>query len=107
MIRFVAKYELAVDDFAAVDAFGEQLMDALVLDTTVLEPDLAISMTERSLELHMLVDSDDFIDAVETGHRALRTAFVAAGHRLPSSQLLVHSDLLEPRVSVETELVSA
>ena len=106
MIRFVAQYELAVDDFPTVDAFGEQLMDALVLDETVLEPDLAISMTDRSLELHMLIDTDD-LHAVETGHRALRSAFVASGHRLPTSELLVHSDLLEPRVAVQTELVSA
>lgn len=107
MIRFVARYELAVDDFAAVDALGERLMDTLVLDSTVLEPDLAVSMTEGSLELHMLVDTEDLLDAVEVGHRALRTAFGAAGHSVPNSKLLVHSDLLQPRVAVQTELLSA
>jgi hypothetical protein len=107
MIRVVVRRKIAVDEFAQVDEFGDRLMDALLLSDDVLEPDLAISMTERTLELKMIIGTDDPFEAVDRGNRAIRTAFVAAGHEVPSSKLWMHRDLFQADVAVRTELVSA
>jgi hypothetical protein len=108
MIRFTARFPIAVDDVAAVDAFTDRIMEALLLDGDVVDPDVAVSMTERALEIHLLVPSDDPLDAVDRGNRALTTAFAAAGHPgVPSAQVLMHRDLLGPNAAMHTELVTS
>lgn len=108
MIRFVARYNLAVDDIEVVDAFADRLMGSLLLDGDVAEPDFAVSMTEGTLEVFLLVDTEDPLEAVDRGHRALRVAFTAAGHPgPPNSRVFMHRDLIGPEAAVRTELVGA
>jgi hypothetical protein len=107
MIRFVASFHLAVDDFDRVDAFGDELMRSLTVSDDVLEPDLAISMTDGTLEILLLVDTDDGFEAVERGNRAVRTAFAAVGHPQVRTRVLMHEHLFTAGSAVRTELVSA
>jgi len=107
MIRCVARYAIAVDDFEAVDAFGDRLMGALTLDADVLEPDLAVSMTERTLEILLLVDTNDPLAAVERANRAIQAAFRVADHPPVAMKALMHRDLLGARTELHTELVNA
>lgn len=105
MIRFGARYKLMTEDFDAVDRFGDTVMSALILNDDILEPDLAISMTERVIEIVMIIDTFDAMEAIERGTRALREAFAGAGHRLGRAQVLVHESLLDAIPSVRAELV--
>lgn len=73
MIRISASYRLAVDDFETVDAFGDQLLRSLV-DDDVHEPDIAISMSERTLEVVLLIDTGDEFEAIARGNEAIRVA---------------------------------
>ena len=105
MIRVVAIYNLATDDFETLDRFTDDLMDILTLNGSILEPDLALSLTERTLELQLIVDTADPLEAVERGHRALREAFVAAGQDLPNTRVMLHRDLLDSATQMRSELV--
>jgi hypothetical protein len=107
MIRLIATRSIAADEFAQVDEFGDRLMDALLLSEDIVDPDLAISMTERTLELQVLIATNDAFEAVDRGNRAIQTAFLAAGHEVPASKLWMHRDLFQADVAVRTELVSA
>jgi hypothetical protein len=107
MIRFVATFHLAVDDFERVDAFGDELMASLTVSSEVLEPDIAVSMTEGTLEILLVVDTDDGFEAVDRGNQAVRTAFAAAGHPQVETQILMHEELFTAGSAVRTELLSA
>jgi hypothetical protein len=107
MIRCVARYNLATDDFDAVDEFGDRVMDALTLNGDVLEPDVAISLTDRTLEILLLVDTNDALDAIERGSRAIQTAFAAADQPPVDTKVMMHRELIGPEAALRTELVSA
>ena len=107
MIRCVARYNLATDDVDAVDEFGDRVMDALMLNGDILEPDVAISMTERTLEILLLVDTDGAGEAIERGNRAIKTAFAAADHPPVNMKVMMHRELIAPEAAVRTELLGA
>ena len=106
MIRVVAVYNLATDDFDALDRFTDDLMDALTLNDDVLDPDLALSLTEGTLQLELIVDTSDPLEAVDRGHRAIREAFTVAGHAVPNARVVMHRDLLGAASEMRTELVT-
>lgn len=107
MIRFVASYGLLSDDVDDVDALLDRLMETLVLNIDILEPDVAVSMTDRKLEILMIIATTDPLEAVERGHRAVRQAFAAAGQSVGEAKVFVHRSLIGPESSLHTELVSA
>ena len=78
-----------------------------VLNIDILEPDVAVSMTDRKLEILMLIATTDPLEAVERGHRAVRQAFAASGQSIGEAKVFVHRSLIGPESSLHTELVSA
>lgn len=107
MIRFVANYGLLSDDVDAVDALSDRLMETLVLNADILEPDVAVSMTDRKIEILMIIATTDAIEAVERGHAAVREAFALAGHSVGEAKVFIHRSLIGPESSMRTELVTA
>jgi hypothetical protein len=107
MIRVAARYSLVTEDFDVLDRFTDALMDSLMLVEDILDPDIGLSLTDRALEVTMVVDTMDPFEATERAARALRVAFGAAGvGRLPSTRVFVHEDLLGPQSALQTELLA-
>ena len=79
MLRIKAVYQLAIEDFAIVDEFTDRVLDALYEDPTVIEPDIAVSLTDRVIEVWMLVDTVDLNQAWSLASSALERAFAVAG----------------------------
>ena len=83
-------------------------MGVLLMDDTILEPDLALDLGQKTFEVQMLIDTDDAWEATRIGDRAMRKAFGVAGILIPDrSKVFIHKDLLNTRpVFVETSLVT-
>lgn len=108
MIQLAAHYQLISDDFAMLDAASDALMDALMLDETIKQPDVALSLTEMRLEVWLNVDTSNPQQAISIGVQALNRAFTVAGLVAPpSAHVRMHQSLLGPAAEFKTELAPA
>ena len=74
-----ARYTIVAGDFAAFDRASDLLLDALSGRMDVCEPDVAVSMTEPSLEVWFTVPTDDVMQALASAAMVLVDAFGKAG----------------------------
>ena len=107
MIHFVARYELLTDNMDAIDSKTDRMMEALLGKDDVEDPDIAVSLTEKTLEIGMVFDTVDALTAIDQGVAALRSAFDAAGLELPTASVFAHDSLIGAPSDVRAELVSA
>ncbi len=79
-MRYQTIHQLTyIGDLASFDEWTDQLYEAL-LDLAYIEnPDLAATLSTGEADVVMIVEADDFIDAVRKGICDLRTALHAIG----------------------------
>lgn len=107
MIRIAAQYDLVIDDVEALDRMSDDLMGALLLDTAVIEPDIAVSLTDREFEISFVVDTMDPHEALQVCGRVLKAAFEYAHLHHPGSGLYVQEPGLGRLPAIRSELVPA
>jgi len=91
MLRVDARYEIRTDDFEAMDRASDALMDALMDASEISDPDVAVSMTDRSLEIWLNVPTDDLMEALARGASVLAMGLDKAGLRT-SDFTVTHTD---------------
>ncbi|MGH9918349.1 MAG: hypothetical protein ACRD6W_05715 [Nitrososphaerales archaeon] len=79
MIRLEARYQIVAGDFPALDSASDALLDALHGNPDVLDADVAVSMTEPTLEVWFAVPTDDAMHALVVATHVLEAAFAKAG----------------------------
>ncbi len=101
MTRLSVRYRLATDDFSVADGASDALMEALLKRDDVVDPDVAVSMTEGSLEVWLSFRTDDVFEAQARGASVLASAFAEAGldvapseHGLVLDAVDAHAELL-------------
>lgn len=108
MIQLTARYQLLTDDFDLVDQASDALMDALMSNPDILEPDVAVSLGEPSLEVWLVIATEDTFEAFRRGTEALALAFATAKIGGPGrTEFFAHRSLIGPDAQVRTELVPA
>ena len=109
MIRLTGVYRLS--DAAThdqLDLVTDQIMGVLMLDTTIMGPDVAVSLPENVLQVEMAIDIDDPWKASKIGELAMRAALEAASVSPPDKmQRFMHRDFLKKShpVKLQAELV--
>lgn len=109
MIRLTGSYRIDWGTFEELDAVSDAVMSTLLLDDTIISPDVMVSMDTHRFEAEMLVDTDDPVVAAQMGANAMARALMAARVTPPAkSTIYAHQDLVRPQaVKVEAELVDA
>jgi len=107
VVRVTGRYgivEGTMDDF---DVVFDALLQALLLDETIKDPDLILDLHEKILQVEFIVDTDDPFEAGGIAEEAMRQAFAVAKTDGPvATGLFVHEDLLKSAPSnVELWLV--
>ncbi|HEX3840796.1 MAG TPA: hypothetical protein VHU85_08395 [Acidimicrobiales bacterium] len=109
MIRLVGRYQVEAGTIEDFEPVIDRMMEALLADDTVIEPDLAVDLEAGSLEVYMLIDTDDAWAAGQIASSAIGKAFSAADLDVPDpTRVFAHKDLLKQSpVSIEASLVAA
>jgi hypothetical protein len=109
MIRLTGVYRIESGTFGELDRMSDQIMQALMLNDSVIGPDIAVSLEESTFQIEMVIDTEDPWKAATIGEKAIRLAFGVASIEPPhQSRFVAHRDLLLPTpVKVETVLVDA
>ena len=81
MLRIVARYKIVAGDFAAFDRATDLLLDSLYGVSDISDPDVAVSMTEPSLEVWFTVPTENVMRALAVATGVLESALAAAGLR--------------------------
>lgn len=107
MIQVTARYDFTDGDLQALEEVLDAVMDALLLDDSVIDPDVAVSMTEHVLEAWLTIDTVDALAALEAAARALRVALRSAGQQAAAdlpSQVFAHASA---GINLRAELIPA
>lgn len=104
-LRLTARYRILTDDFALMDRASDRLMDALLEAEDVIAPDVAVSMTEPSLEVWLELPTDNAVAALVRGAQVLAAAFTKAD--LATVGFSVAPALLGPSAELHAEAALA
>jgi hypothetical protein len=109
MIRLTGVCRIQSATFDELDRMSGQIIQALMLNDSVIGSEIAVSLEESVFQIEMVIDTADPWKAATIGEKAMRPGFVVASMEPPDqNQLFAHRDLLQPTpVKVETVLVDA
>lgn len=80
-MRIESRYKIVAGDFAAFDRATDLLLGSLYGVSDISDPDVAVSMTEPSLEVWFTVPTENIMQALKVATEVLERAFAAAGLR--------------------------
>jgi hypothetical protein len=107
MMRLVARYEIVAGDFLMLDRASDTLLDALYARDDVDDADVAVSMTESALDIWLAVPTDDAMEALVVGVRALQESFQIARLAAVGFQVAAGSSAIVGRADLHVEAVPA
>lgn len=107
MIQLIAQYPALAGSDEDLDALVDALMEVLLDDPAILDPGVALNLEARVFEIQLVVDTDDYQEAIRIGSPAAMAAVQRAG--VTGGQVTrhyVHQNLLKtPATRMELEAV--
>ncbi|MGH9090459.1 MAG: hypothetical protein ACRDZR_03620 [Acidimicrobiales bacterium] len=107
MMRIIVRYEIVAGDFPALDRASDIVLDALYARDDVCDADIAVSMTEPSLDVWFAVPTGDAMDALVVGVQALRESFRAAALTAVGFQVAAGTMAVVGQADLHVEAVPA
>jgi hypothetical protein len=95
MIRVTGQYPIVEGTIEDFDHLIDALMNVLMLDPTITDPDLALDLEHGIFQTEFVVDTDDVFEASQIGSHAMSVAFAATGINGPDTTVhYAHKDLV-------------
>jgi hypothetical protein len=95
MIRVTGQYPIVEGTIEDFDHLIDGLMKVLMLDATIIDPDLALDLEHGIFQVEFVVATDDAFEASQISGHAMSVAFAAAGINGPDTTVhFAHKDLV-------------